>query len=119
MFIETNFWNWYQILTVVFCILLYYASVLVMSTMFVSNIIGQPELYAEFFRILTTAKAWIAILLLPIVALIPDLTILLLQKIFYPTPTDAVMRLQQKNPKFVYEGFKNVFVPGLPEPELI
>ena len=29
------------------------------------------------------------------------------------------MRLQQKNPKFVYEGFKHVFVPGLPDPEII
>ena len=54
-------------------------------------------------------------MLLPIIALIPDLTLLLMQKIFFPTPTDAVMRLQQKNPNFVYQGFKDVFVPGLPD----
>ena len=119
LFLETCYWNWYMVFTVVFCFMLYYGSVLVMSTQFVSNAIGQPEIYQEFFRILSSVKAWICILLLPIIALIPDLTILLLQKIFFPTPTDAVMRLQQKNPNFVYEGFKDVFVPSLPDEDEI
>lgn len=115
---ETNYWNWYSFGTGVVCVLLYYATVLLFSTQYVSELL-QPELNAEFFRILSSAKAWITILLLPIVALLPDMTINLMQKIFYPTPTDAVMRIQQKNPKYVYDGFKHVFVPGLPDPNEI
>lgn len=76
LFIETNYWNWYSIGTGAFCIILYYATVLVFSTQFVSEWL-QPELNAEFFRILSSAKAWITIFMLPIVALLPDLTILL------------------------------------------
>lgn len=115
LFLETNFWNWYSAITGVSCVMLYYATVLLLSTQMVSELI-QPELNAEFFRILQSAKAWIAIILLPVVALLPDLSLILVQKVFYPTPTDAVMDLQQKDPKYVFDGFRNVFVPGLPDP---
>lgn len=113
LFLETNFWNWYSAVTGLACVVLYYATVLLLSTQFVSEII-QPQLNQEYYLILTSAKAWIAILLLPIAALLPDLSTILIQKVFYPTPTDAVMDLQQKDPKYVFNGFKNVFVPGLP-----
>ena len=45
---------------------------------------------------LTNYKAWIVLLLLPFVALLPDMTYIMAQKIFWPTPTDAVMLKQQK-----------------------
>ncbi len=79
----------------------------------------QPELNGEYFLILTNAKAIICMVLLPIVALLPDISFSLMQRIFFPTPTDAVMRLQKQNPKYVYDGFKDVFIPGLPDPEAI
>ena len=40
-----------------------------------------------------SAKDVIELLLIPVVAIIPDMGFLLLRKIFYPNPTDAVMRL--------------------------
>lgn len=60
-------------------------------------------------------KAWICLLVVPVISLLPDITYLLAKKIFWPTPTDAVMMKQSKNPDFVYAGFSNVFVPKLPE----
>ena len=68
-------------------------------------------------HIFTNGKAWIVMAVLPAVALFPDLAFLLTQKVFFPTPTDAVMIKQQKNPHYVYDGFDEVFVPGLPGEE--
>ena len=51
---------------------------------------------------------------MPAVALLPDITYLLCQKIFYPTPTDAVMLKQQKDPDYVFDGFDHVYIPQLP-----
>jgi hypothetical protein len=61
----------------------------------------------------------ICIILLPIVALLPDLSFSLLQRIFFPTPTDAVMRIQKQNPKYVYDGFRDVYIPGLPDDDAL
>lgn len=77
----------------------------------------QPELNFEYFRILSSAKAWITIVLLPLVALLPDIALVLLSKLFFPTPTDAVMRIQKNHPRYRYEGFDDVFIPGLPKPD--
>jgi hypothetical protein len=51
---------------------------------------------------------------LPIVALLPDISYMLIQKIFFPSPTDAVMLMQKKQPSFVFDGFSEVFIPQLP-----
>ena len=51
---------------------------------------------------------------LPAVALIPDITYTMAQKIFWPTPTDAAMLEQRKNPGYIYDGFDDIFVPPLP-----
>ena len=60
-------------------------------------------------------KAWICLIVIPVISLLPDITYLLAKKIFWPSPTDAVMMKQSKNPDYVYEGFSNVFIPKLPE----
>ena len=54
------------------------------------------------------------LIVLPIVALLPDLTYMLMQKIFFLTPTDAVLRLQAKQPTYEFEGFNDVFKYQLP-----
>lgn len=58
-----------------------------------------------------SGKAWIVLLVFPLVALLPDTAYMLIQKIFFPTPTDAVMLRQQKQPDYFYDGFSDVFVP--------
>ena len=52
---------------------------------------------------------------MPLVALLPDTAYMLIQKIFFPTPTDAVMLRQQKQPDYFFDGFSDVFVPQLPD----
>ena len=48
------------------------------------------------------------------VALLPDVSYMLCQKIFFPTPTDAVMLRQSKQPDYIFDGFSEVFCPKLP-----
>ena len=52
---------------------------------------------------LTSLKAWICLIMLPAVALLPDLAYTLIQKVFYPTPTDAVMLEQKRYPGYIYD----------------
>ena len=62
-----------------------------------------------------SGKGWVLLIVMPAVALLPDITYLLCQKIFYPTPTDVVMLKQQKDPHYVYDGFDHVYIPQLPK----
>ena len=110
LFLESVFWNFLSTLTGVACLLMYYGCVIGLNTVFVSQII-QPELTGEYFLIFQSPKAWIAMLLLPMVALLPDITYVLISKVFFPTPTDAVMLKQQRDPGYVYEGFDEVYIP--------
>jgi hypothetical protein len=52
-------------------------------------------------------------ILLPMIALLPDITYVLVRKIFFPTPTDAIMLKQQRDPAYLYEGFDEVYIPQL------
>lgn len=66
---------------------------------------------------MTSKRAIILLVVLPTVALLPDITQNLYQRIFNPTPTDAVMLKQQRDPDYRFTGFENVFVPELPREE--
>ena len=112
LFIETVYWNWLSGITNIFCLLFYYISVIIGNTAPVSQIF-QPEIGGQYFAMLASGKAWIALLVLPFVALLPDTIYMLVQKIFFPTPTDAVMLRQTKNPDFFFDGFSEVFCPKL------
>ena len=46
--------------------------------------------------------------MLPLIALIPDITYTMFQKIFYPTPTDWVMLQQSREPEYEFDGFDHV-----------
>jgi len=107
LFTEINFWSWYSTVTGIVCLIFYYITMLVVCTENLSNLL-QPELNQEYYRILSNAKAVITIILLPIVALLPDITYLLITRIFFQTPTDFVMGLQKQDPHYEYQGFKHI-----------
>ena len=90
LFVETVYWNWLSSITNIACLLFYYASVIAGNTAPIAEIF-QPEINGQYFEMLTSGKAWIVLLVLPMVALLPDTAYMLCQKIFFPTPTDAVM----------------------------
>ena len=111
--IETVNWNWVSTLFGLICFASYYVMVFAMNMPMLAPLI-QPEINGEFMLIFTSIKAWICLILLPAVALLPDIAILLIQKLFWPTPTDAVMLKQKQNPNYVFDGFQDVYVPPLP-----
>ena len=113
LFIETNYWNWLATLTNIASLLFYYLCVIAGNAAPVAEVF-QPEVNGQYFAMLSSGKAWIVLLVLPLLALLPDTTYILAKKIFYPTPTDAVMVLQNKEPDLKFQGFSDVFCPGLP-----
>lgn len=45
----------------------------------------------EYYNIFSSFKAWIVMIGVPMVALIPDCIYTLTMRVFYPNPTDFVM----------------------------
>ena len=90
LFIETVYWNWLSGITNIVCLAFYYICVVIGNSSPVAQIF-QPEIEGQYFAMLASGKAWIVLLVLPLVALLPDTIYMLMQKIFFPTPTDAVM----------------------------
>jgi len=113
LFIETVYWNWLAGIINIGCLLFYYISVIGGNTAPIAEIF-QPEINGQYFEMLSSGKAWIVLLVLPMIALLPDMMYMLCQKIFFPTPTDAVMLRQAQQPDFIFDGFSEVFCPKLP-----
>ena len=111
--IETVYWNWISGLVNIACVLFYYICVLGGNVAPVANIF-QPEIGGQYNEMVSNGKAWIVLIVLPIVALLPDLIYMLMQKIFFPTPTDAVMVNQAMEPGYEFDGFNDVFKYQLP-----
>lgn len=111
--IETVNWNWVSIFFGFLCFASYYAMVFVMNFDSIAPLI-QPEINGEFNLIFKNVKALVVLVIVPFVALLPDITILIFQKVFYPTPTDAVMLKQRQNPNYAFDGWAGVYVPPLP-----
>jgi hypothetical protein len=91
--IETVYWNWVSQFFGALCILSYYAMCFVMNLHFFAPMI-QPEINGEFLHMFSNGTAMVILFLLPFIAVLPDILILSVQKIFLPTPTDVVMLKQ-------------------------
>lgn len=113
LFIETVYWNWLAGLTNIACLLFYYICVIGGNAAPIAEVF-QPEINGQYFMMLESGKAWLVLIVLPMFALLPDTTFMLCQKIFFPSPTDAVMLLQSSNPDYFFEGFEEVYVPQIP-----
>lgn len=68
---------------------------------------------------LSNGTAMVMLFVMPLIAVLPDILIACVQKIFFPTPTDIVMLKQKEDPGYIYEGFRDVYIPPLPEKEKI
>ena len=91
LFIETSYWNTLTICVNIFCGLLFYYLTVVIGSMPGIGEIFQPEVTGIYALILSSKKAWICLVVIPVISLLPDITYLLAKKIFWPSPTDAVM----------------------------
>ena len=113
LFIETGYWNAIAGIINIASLFFYYLCVIGGNTSSIAEIF-QPEINGQYWLILGNGKAWIVLLVLPMVALLPDTAYMLMQKIFFPTPTDAVMLRQKNQPDYVFDGFDDVYKPQLP-----
>lgn len=73
---------------------------IVLNTMPVSAVF-QPEFPGLFFDVLGNGKTWIITLLGPLLALIPDFLYVNLKYIYFPSPSERLMRRLRKEGKLV------------------
>lgn len=73
LFLESVFLNWISAGTGIACLCLYYATVWLLNQSFIAQLI-EPELQGEYDKIFASPKAWICMILLPAVSLMPDVT---------------------------------------------
>ena len=104
LFLETVYWNTLSITTCLLCFLLYYF-ILVLGNFNPFANYFQPQINGQLFIMLGVSKVWLMLVVLPFFALMPDMVYNLFQRLFLPTPTDAVMIMQRKNPGYRYDGF--------------
>ncbi len=90
LFLETTFWNPITIVTCLVCFFLYYI-VIILGNVHTLSSFFQPQLNGQVWLLLSSPKFWILLIVVPLFALVPDLTINICQRIFFPTPFDAVM----------------------------
>jgi hypothetical protein len=54
-------------------------------------------------------------MVMPMIAILPDILVLAVSKVFFPSPTDIVVLKQKEDPTYIYEGFRDVYIPPLPQ----
>eukprot|EP01016_Furgasonia_blochmanni_P016772 TRINITY_DN19790_c0_g1_i2.p1 TRINITY_DN19790_c0_g1~~TRINITY_DN19790_c0_g1_i2.p1 ORF type:complete len:255 (-),score=31.81 TRINITY_DN19790_c0_g1_i2:194-889(-) len=93
LLLETQFWNKLNIFIIVTSLLFYYICIALLCANSVAVML-QPQLNGVFGSMLGSARAWVVLLFIPIAAVAPDILYNLYKKMFEPTPTDKIMRLQ-------------------------
>ena len=89
LFLESVFWNKINVSIGILSVFIYYFVVICLNTP--AFRVFQPQITFLFFEMLSSGKAWLIILLTPMIALTPDFVITSYRGIFDPTPTDKVM----------------------------
>lgn len=101
--IELNFFNFVAIIAGVGSLLFYWLFVIVFNTAFFSQLL-QPELEYVYFRIFSNFNAWLAILFVPLIALLPDMTIKYFGKLYYPDMSDWIIaKTYDRNNSFIQD----------------
>lgn len=88
--IELIFLNWIVLLAGIGSVVFYWVFVIIFNTSAISQAF-QPELEYVYFRMLGNLKFWIVIIFLPLITLLPDMTIKYFKQMFMPTISDKVV----------------------------
>ena len=96
LIVETLNMNWIVVVAGLSSVLCYWVMCLGLNFNFISWYF-QPELEGIYFRMFTSFKFYIAIICVPPLALLPDMTIKYMRMIFFPTPSDVVMKIMKQN----------------------
>jgi magnesium-transporting ATPase (P-type) len=89
LFLETSYWNPIMIVTCLVCFALYYGLIIIGNVNALSTFF-QPQLASQVFMMLSSPKFWVLVIVIPVFALVPDMTWEIMRKVFYPTPIDNV-----------------------------
>lgn len=95
--IELIFLNYIALLAGVISVLFYWSFVIGLNFHFLAALF-QPQIDGVFFRLFLDIKFWIALIFLPIIALVPDMTLKYFKMMYMPTPSDYAV----KNNKRIY-----------------
>lgn len=90
LYLESVYWNKFNIIAGVVSLGFYYLTVIVLNTTTFSPSL-QPQLEGLFFSILGNLKAWMLIVCVPFIAILPDFFIRAYSFLFKPTPLQSVM----------------------------
>ena len=106
--IELNFLNWVSFVAGIGSLAFYWLFVIVFNTSFFSQWF-QPELEDVYFRIFANPKALTVIIFLPIIALLPDMTIKYYSKLYKPDVSSKITAtVFKRNTSFIQNWFGNV-----------
>lgn len=89
--IELIFLNWIVILAGAVSLAFYWLFVIVFNTHAFSSVF-QPELDNVYFRMFANFQFWLALIFVPMIALVPDATIKYFQMLYFPTESDTVVK---------------------------
>lgn len=91
LLVELVFLNWIVLLAGAISLAFYWLFVIVFNTHTIS-IYFQPQIDNVFFRLFSSGEFWIALVFLPLIALIPDATIKYFQMLYNPTISDIAIQ---------------------------
>lgn len=90
--------NWIVILAGGVSVVFYWLFVIVLNTSALAQVF-QPEIEFVYFRMFANIKFWIVIIFLPIIALIPDMTMKYFKQLYFPSTSDQVIMVNHRNGK--------------------
>lgn len=89
--IELIFLNWIVLLAGGASLALYWIMVIVFNTHTFSAVF-QPELDNVYFRMFSNLQFWLALIFLPLIALVPDATIKYVKMMYFPSISDKFIK---------------------------
>ena len=88
--VELIFLNWIVILAGAVSLAFYWLFVIVLNTHSFATVFA-PELDNVYFKMFSNFQFWLALIFLPLIALIPDATMKYFQMMYFPTDSDKVI----------------------------
>ena len=86
--------NWVAIVAGAVSLAFYWLFVIIFNTHAISSVF-QPQIDNVYFRMFANFRFWLALIFLPIIALIPDASIKYFKMMYRPTVSDNTVKSRQ------------------------
>ena len=98
LYVDTYFWGKWNLVLTIGSLFIYYIVVGLGSIPLVANII-QPEASGVLFVLIQNQKFWFIIIITPFICLIPDVSIVMIQRTYFKNPSDIIASMQKNKIK--------------------